>query len=113
MCVCYCDDTRLYSDRYVSTQEHESNITNNEVITGIRVVKVERVIYLQIQVGKLILGQKIDQSTVRWVPINRVKSIDPAPAMRGEDYVVIRRDTPFDLDTWTLDDDYVVTGKFF
>lgn len=111
MCLCYCDQLEESSHRIVSTQLLDSNVSDNEVITGIRVVKLVKVIYLQIQVGKLISGQKIDQKSVRWVPINPVRHLDYN--QDGEDYAVIRRNTPFDLDIWTLNGDFIVTGKSF
>lgn len=69
VCFCYCDDLKRDSDRFVSLQMVESNITANEVVTGMRVVKLNHILYLQIQVGKMLPLRKIDVDTLRWVPV--------------------------------------------
>lgn len=46
------------------------------MVTGLRIVKHNRIIHLQIQEGKLLPYGYIDNSTVRWVPVNDYKITD-------------------------------------
>lgn len=110
MCLCYCDDPTEDSDRIVSTQMQESNVENNEVITGMKLVKFKKVIYLQIQVGKLIeSSMAIDQKSVRWVPVKPIEG-NLNYKKSGNDYFVIRRKYEMDLDVFKLDDGEYLTG---
>lgn len=108
-CVCYCDDINRNSDRLFSLQKPTSNINANEVVTGFRVVKQDRVFYLQIQVGLLLSMKKIDQSSVRWEPIAplTVKRINEESSC----YFVMKKKFFFDLDIIMLNEDEVLTGK--
>lgn len=110
MCICYCDVRDESSDRIVSVQKLESNITANEVVTGLRMVKLNYIFYLQIQVGKLLPMKKIDQNTVRWIPIKEIKNIK-YDAYLEDDYFVLHREARFDLDVFKFDDE-VLTGLF-
>ena len=48
-CLCLCDATGPESDRYWSLLPQESDIENNKVVTGLRFVKRNRVIHLEIE----------------------------------------------------------------
>lgn len=68
--MCFCDnDDDENSDRILSLRPLESNLLVNEVITGIRVIKMNGIFYLQKQVGRLLPMKQIDQNSVKWVPI--------------------------------------------
>lgn len=108
-CLCYCDDVNEKSDRIVSLQVHESDIRANEVITGVRVVKLQQVFYLQIQVGKLMPFMRINQSSLNWVPIKPIKNIDYNN--ERSDYYILKRNTPMDLDIITMNQKEVLTGN--
>lgn len=107
MCVCFCDELRKRDHRYVSTRMVTT--PHGMIITGIRFVKLENVIHLQIQIGKLMPGRNIDQNSVRWQPINPIENINYR--LDGDDYALIRRETIFDLEFWMLDDNEVLTGR--
>lgn len=103
-CICYCDDVSSKSDRYISLQAVCSNFTANEIVTGVRFIKLDRVIHLQIQVGVLLAHRKIDQDTVRWLPIKT-----------GPDYentiYTVRRNARMDMDYLKINDQDVITGS--
>lgn len=50
-----------------------------------RLIKHNRIIHLQIQEGKLLPYGYIDNSTVRWVPVDDFKITDPG-VRSGKDY---------------------------
>lgn len=109
-CFCYCDDISERSDRIISLQRQESNISANEVITGIRVIKLRQIFYWQIQVGKLLPMQIIDQDTVRWIPIKPIKNIN-LQKMKGPDYYILTRNVKMDLDILYFKQNEILTGN--
>lgn len=109
MCLCYCDQADDDSDRIVSLQEQVSNTFVNEVVTGMRIVKIEQIFYVQIQVGKLLPRKLIQQNSTRWVPLEKVTGFDYT--RNRYDYLILRRDTHFDMDVITLNENEVVTGN--
>lgn len=108
-CLCYCDAVDSKTDRIISLQKQESNITENKVITGMRVVKLGQVFFIQIQVGKLLTRQRIDQKSVEWVKIKPIENI--SYTSDGPDYFIMRRNTPMDMDILKFKHNEVVTGK--
>ena len=48
-CLCLCDAQGPDSDRYWSLMPQESDVANNKVVTGVRFVKKNRVIHLEIE----------------------------------------------------------------
>lgn len=82
-CVCFCDHPVDNSDRYVSLENVVTDETENEVITGLRLVKFDQIIYFQIQVGKMMHHNYIDQKLVRWLPIQ--------PHTKRESFTLRRR----------------------
>ncbi|KAK9296369.1 hypothetical protein QLX08_009591 [Tetragonisca angustula] len=113
-CFCYCDDNTMNSDRYFSLRKVESDIANNKVVTGIRFRKVNQIIHMQIQEGELLPRGYIDQSTVRWKPIEEFSVLD-RNVKNGIDYHTLSWEKRgLDLDDLVHDnDDYLLTGLRF
>lgn len=57
----------------------------HRVVTGVRLVKHNRIIHMQIQEGKLLSYGYIDPSTVRWVPVDDYRITD-SHVRKGLDY---------------------------
>ncbi|XP_046390050.1 uncharacterized protein LOC124158779 isoform X3 [Ischnura elegans] len=95
-CLCLCDEVGLKSDRYFSLHPslargvEESFPNSNRAVTGLRFVKVNRVIHLQVQDGEILPGGLINSSTVEWRPIKPFKVTDNN----------IRRDVDYHIITW-------------
>lgn len=53
-----------------------SMISLIRVVTGVRFVKHNRFIHLQVQEGKLLSFGKIDQSSLRWIPLTQLDLSD-------------------------------------
>lgn len=49
-CFCYCDEEGPNSDRYINMRAAIADLDNNMVVTGLRFIKQNRIIHLQIQV---------------------------------------------------------------
>ncbi|KAK0159768.1 hypothetical protein PV327_010845 [Microctonus hyperodae] len=70
---CYCDShDSPRTVRYFSTQLVESDITHHKVITGLQLKIVNRVVYIQIQTGKLVGAGVVDPASVKWEKIQEV-----------------------------------------
>lgn len=80
------------------------------VVTGLRFVKNNRVIHLQIQEGKLLPRGKIDVSTVHWVPVDNYKILDKG-VYNGQDFHTLTWEKrALDLDDLVCDEGHLVTG---
>ncbi|KAJ8915969.1 hypothetical protein NQ315_016646 [Exocentrus adspersus] len=75
-CLCLCDQQGSHSDRYFNLRPVMADTAKNRVVTGLRLVKHNRIIHIQIQEGKLLPYGYIDNSTIRWVPIDDYKITD-------------------------------------
>nr|CAI5830981.1 unnamed protein product [Callosobruchus analis] len=91
-CICTCDEQGPYSDRYFSLRPVTADIENNRVVTGLKFVKHNRIVHLQIQEGKLLPYGYIDNSTVHWVPVDDFK-ITETSVKSGEDYHTMTYDS--------------------
>lgn len=81
------------------------------VVTGVRFVKRNRILYLQIQEGKLLPYGMIDSATVKWVPVENYK-IKNSSIFEGKDYHRLTwLDRRLDLQTIMAQKGSVVTGK--
>lgn len=80
------------------------------VVTGMRFVKQNRIIHIQLQEGQLLERGKINASTVRWIPVDDYTIFDKG-IREGVDYHTLawdRRDIDLDdLDAYTK---HVVVG---
>jgi hypothetical protein len=112
-CFCLCDEQGVHSDRYVNLRQTIADVSNNRVVTGLRFVKHNRIIHLQIQEGKLLPRGNIDLTTVHWVPVEDYKITDKN-TINGQDYHTLTWEKrAVDLDDLVADDGYVVTGVRF
>lgn len=110
-CFCLCDEKSPKSDRYFSLRPVLSNTTENKVVTGLKFVKKNRIIHLQIQEGELLPRGTINTETIQWKPLDafdfRERSIK-----NGIDYHTLAWDRrAIDLDDLVAEHGQVVTGK--
>lgn len=80
-------------------------------MTGVRFVRYNRIIHLQIQEGKLLSYGKINQTSLRWIPVPRFKISDKG-IVDGIDYHTLsfeRRE--FDFDDLSAPADHIVVSK--
>ncbi|XP_026760961.2 uncharacterized protein LOC113519932 isoform X1 [Galleria mellonella] len=110
-CMCLCDDADFRSHRYFSLHECTSDVKNNKVITGVRLVKHGKVFHLQISEGTLSERGSITPGT--WVPI---KKFDPFESgiKEGVDYHTLTYERrAIDLDELDSPAGHVLTGVRF
>ncbi|XP_018322168.1 uncharacterized protein LOC108734901 isoform X3 [Agrilus planipennis] len=112
-CFCLCDEESVYSDRYINMRSAIADVVNNRVVTGLRFVKNNRIIHLQIQEGKLLPGGEIDVTTIHWVPVENYRITDKN-TFNGQDYhTLTSTEREIDLDDLIADDGHVLTGVRF
>ncbi|XP_017785572.1 PREDICTED: uncharacterized protein LOC108568796 [Nicrophorus vespilloides] len=112
-CMCYCDEQSPKSDRFIDLRKVVSDIDNNMVVTGLRFVKRNRIVHLQVQQGKLIENGKIEHFSVKWVPISEFQITDPM-IRDGKDYHTLTwKKRAINLDDLYAPMNHLVTGVQF
>ena len=105
-CLCLCDAQGPESDRYWSLQTHESDVSLNKVVTGVRFVKKNRVIHLEIEQATALPEGNIDQETRSWI---EAPMLDPN-AQTQEIKTMTYEERALDLDLLQAPKGYVITG---
>lgn len=82
-------------------------------MTGVRFYKENRIIYLQIQEGRLLPRGRIDTKTIRWVPVEYMDILGKG-VRDGRDYHTLAWDRrEVDLDDLTAPAGHVVVSLKF
>lgn len=77
-----------------------------------RFVKKNRIIHLQIQEGELISRANIDNTTLRWIPVDDYHVTDRNVLNKQDFHTLTWEERSLDLDDLIADDNHVVTGSF-
>ncbi|XP_071446966.1 uncharacterized protein [Hetaerina americana] len=115
-CLCLCDEVGTKSDRYFSLHPslargvEDVTTDSNRAVTGLRFVKVARVIHLQIQDGVVLPGGIINSSTLQWRPIKPFNVNDPKIRRDVDYHIVTWEQRAIDLDDLTAPEGSVLTG---
>lgn len=79
------------------------------VVVGVRFIKHERVIYLQVKEGEILPGGLIDKDSISWVPVS---PIDVDNWLEKHKYHTMRYESrSIDLDDLVAPKNYVLTGN--
>ncbi|XP_044728255.1 uncharacterized protein LOC123291881 isoform X2 [Chrysoperla carnea] len=112
-CFCLCDEQGVNSDRYFNLRNVIADVGNNRVVTGLRFVKENRIIHLQIQQGELLPKGRINEATLEWVPVDKYSILDSG-VVSGEDYHTLTWESrAIDLDDLETKPNHIVTGVRF
>lgn len=115
-CMCLCDQPGPHSDRYVSLQSALAASASNRLVTGVRFVKKDRVLHIQIQEGEALPQGSVNETTLQWQPINPIKvpSGQQETAEDGLGYAALRyEERALDLDDLVAPKGHVITGLRF
>ncbi|EFN73534.1 hypothetical protein EAG_09552 [Camponotus floridanus] len=112
-CFCYCDDHNTSSDRYFSLRSVTSDISNNRVITGIRLKKINKIIHIQIQEGQLLPRGAINTSTTEWQPVDAFSISDFNVKSDIDYHRLVWEKRALDLDDLQSSQDHLLTGIRF
>ncbi|XP_045478276.1 uncharacterized protein LOC123683340 isoform X2 [Harmonia axyridis] len=112
-CMCICDEQGRYSDRYFNMRPVLSDVEENKVVTGLRFVKKNRIIHLQIQQGTLEEFGNVDPNSLTWKHVDNY-TISDRSVYSGKDYHIMTWEKrSLDLDDLEADQDHVLTGIKF
>ncbi|XP_045773209.1 uncharacterized protein LOC123872741 isoform X1 [Maniola jurtina] len=110
-CMCLCDEPGPESHRYFSLWDATSDVKNNKVVTGLRLVKHGRVFHLQISEGTL--GERGSITPGSWVPLQKFDITDSG-IRDGIDYHTMSYEKrAIDLDELDSPTGYILTGVRF
>jgi len=112
-CTCLCDQAGYNSDRYVSLHASLSDVDANYLVTGLRFVKNQRIVHIQIQQAQALPRGMVNASSQDWqflepvsIPQYREESL-----LDGPGYATLRYDErAVDLDDLSAPQGHVITG---
>ncbi|CAH0751220.1 unnamed protein product [Diatraea saccharalis] len=110
-CMCLCDEANEKSDRYFSLWPSTSDVKNNKVVTGLRIVKSGRVFHLQISEGTL--GERGVITPGDWVPVQKFDPDDPGTTLGTDYHKLTYEKRAIDLDELDSPAGHVLTGVKF
>lgn len=90
-CFCLCDEQGPLSDRYFNLRPVVSQVNLNKIVTGIRLVKSNRIIHFQIQEADLLPFGFVNEKSVKWQPIENYQITDSF-VEDNVDYFTLNRD---------------------
>ncbi|KAF7987818.1 hypothetical protein HCN44_003681 [Aphidius gifuensis] len=119
-CICTCTENTFLSHKstfIISSQFVNSNFHKNKIVVGVRFVKIDKIIYTQIEQAELLPGGWINNNTVKWKKISlldksKIKDNLEKDTKVYQDYIVIGNDVKkFNLDDLHCEEkSHVVTG---
>ncbi|XP_067003100.1 uncharacterized protein orion [Anabrus simplex] len=112
-CFCLCDEQGPESDRYFNLRPVLADVANNKVVTGLRFVKINRVIHLQIQEGGLLPHGNINASSLQWRPVDDYKITDSNVRNERDYHTLSWEQRAIDLDDLEAPPGHVLTGVRF
>ena len=105
-CFCKCDAPGPNSDRYWSLKSVTSDIESNKIITGIRFVKKNRVIQLEIEQSSALPEGSINDTDRTWTEAENLSTDDNANV-----YEMSYENRALDLDILQAPSGHVITGR--
>ncbi|XP_047503173.1 uncharacterized protein LOC125048534 isoform X1 [Pieris napi] len=110
-CMCLCDEPGPKSDRHFSLWDATSDVKNNKVVTGLRLVKHGRVFHLQVSEGRL--GERGSVTPGGWVPFNKFDVDDPDVRENVDYHTLSYERRAVDLDELDSPYGHIMTGVRF
>ncbi|KAK3909359.1 Mycobactin import ATP-binding/permease protein IrtB [Frankliniella fusca] len=111
-CVCLCDEDGPLSDRYFSLRPVLSDISSNKVVTGLRIVKKNRIFHFQIEQGE-VTPKGLNKSELDWKSVDGF-SLYGKDVREGQDYFKLDwQQRAIDLDDLMAPAGHVLTGVAF
>ncbi|XP_066975576.1 uncharacterized protein [Macrobrachium rosenbergii] len=113
-CLCLCDDGESpTTDRFISLMPAFSDTRNNMVVTGLKFMKKQRVIHIQVQQGEALPQGQVNISSIHWVPVEPINIISTAYQEGTHFKKLSYEDRNIDLDQLSAPEAHVVTGVRF
>ncbi|TRY79845.1 hypothetical protein TCAL_08833 [Tigriopus californicus] len=110
MCVCKCDAEGPTSDRYWSLKTLTADLNQGMVVTGVRFVKRNRVIQMDIEQAQALPEGAVNETTKGW---KLAPSLDISKATPEEMFTMSYKSRDIDLDLLEVPKHSMVTGIRF
>merc|ERR550519_616910 len=111
-CLCKCDEITDDSHRFWSLLPATADTANNKVVTGVRFVKKNRIIYPQIEEAKAMPEGGIDETTRSWIEPQTIAYSDARNLTKntGSVFTMSYEQRAMDMDTLSAPEGHVLTG---
>jgi len=111
-CLCKCDEVTEDSHRFWSLLPATADTDKNKVVTGVRFVKLGRIIYPQVEQASALPEGGIDEATRAWVPPTEIAYSDLAnlTANTASVFTMSYEHRAVDLDSLAAPEGHVLTG---
>ena len=113
-CLCKCDEISSQSDRFWSLLPAESDVSDNKIVTGVRLVKRGRVIYPQIEQAAALKEGGVEQGTRNWIEPAAINTTDTDVLLNNRTvFTMSYEQRAMDMDTLQAPPGHVLTGVKF
>ena len=113
-CLCKCDEVSSDSDRFFSLEPAVSDVTDNRIVTGVRLVKRGRVIYPQVEHAVAMAEGGVGEGTRTWVEPTVINTTDTDVLLNSDKvFTMSYEQRAVDMDTLVAPPGHVLTGVKF
>ncbi|XP_011496806.1 PREDICTED: uncharacterized protein LOC105361355 isoform X2 [Ceratosolen solmsi marchali] len=112
-CMCFCDDHNSSSHRYFNLRDVSSDVQDNKVVTGMKLIKRNQIIHIQIQQGKLLPYGGINSSTIEWKEADNYSITDQNIKEHVDYHTIMWEKRAIDLDDLDAPEGHLLTGLKF
>jgi len=107
-CMCKCDDMSETSERFWSLLPALADVKDGYIVTGVKIVKVDRIFHLQVQQAKALPKGGIIDATKIWVEPETISKDNIT--INPKVYTMSYEQRAMDLDNLSAPDGHVLTG---
>jgi len=112
-CLCLCDSPTKESDRHWSLMAQMSDIDSNKIVTGVRFVKKNGIIHLEIEQATALKEGKVDDSSRQWVQSQNLDPQNSTQKSLGYFKTMSYEERALDIDRLEAISGHVITGVRF
>jgi len=112
-CLCLCDAPGPESDRYWSLLPQVSDLENNKIVVGVRFVKRNRIIHLEIQQATALPEGNVDEDSMEWIEAPILDVTNKTQQDSGLFKELSYEERALDLDKLSASTGSVITGIRF
>ena len=113
-CLCKCDEVSSDSDRFFSLEPALSDVSDNRIVTGVRLVKRGRVIYPQVEHAVAMAEGGVGEGTRTWVEPTVINTTDTDVLLNSDKvFTMSYEQRAVDMDSLQAPAGHVLTGVKF
>ena len=113
-CLCKCDEVSSHSDRFFSLEPAVSDVSDNRIVTGVRLVKRGRVIYPQVEHAVALAEGGVGDGTRTWLEPSDINTTDTDVLLNSNKvFTMSYEQRAMDMDSLQAPPGHVLTGVKF